>query len=336
LSDRSRLYSIGAQDVITISPKVRGTLGFSADHLNGMQVQMFNSAQTALLPVTCVSSPKNDSFSGCTAHSWNANPQASLSYNLARSDTLYVTFADRGRFPYLKESYSYRLGQAIPNPDLKPEKSRNWTVGYSHFFGARTVAQIDYFHHRLRDAIAPVYVKDPGGFCTNTGTLAGYCSQNVNVAAETHQGFEISVRSTPVSRLTLDLNYSYLNRTILYDFGNVTDVSQVLTTIQILPTLPRNKLVGTAALRLPHRVLAMANMRYEGGITLQDTTYRTSPGNLPYGSAYGTVDLGTVIPVHAGVSVQAGVKNLFDRDYYYTAGYPEVGRNWFFNLRYKF
>jgi len=25
-----------------------------------------------------------------------------------------------------------------------------------------------------------------------------------------------------------------------------------------------------------------------------------------------------------------------DRNYYYTAGYPEEGRHWFFNLRYRF
>jgi len=336
LRDRSQLYSIGAQDVITISERIRGTLGFSADHLNGLQAQAFNSTQTALLPVTCVSSPQNNTFSGCTANAWNVNPQASLSWNLAKSDTLYVTFADRGRFPILKESYSYRLGQAIPNPDLKPEKSTNWTIGYSHVFGSRTVGQVDYFHHGLRDAIESVYIKDPGGFCTNTGSLAGYCSQNVNVANETHQGVEISIRSTPISRLTLDVNYSYLNRTIVYDFGSVTDISQVLTTIQILPTLAKNKLLATATLRLPRQILAMANVRYEGGITFQDTTYKTAPGNLPYGAAYGTMDLGTVIPVYYGVSLQAGVKNLFNRDYYYTAGYPEAGRSWYFNARYRF
>jgi iron complex outermembrane receptor protein len=57
---------------------------------------------------------------------------------------------------------------------------------------------------------------------------------------------------------------------------------------------------------------------------------------MPYGAAYGTMDVGTVVPIHAGVSVQAGVKNLFDRDYYYTPGYPEPGRNLFFNVRYRF
>ncbi len=252
----------------------------------------------------------------------------------APSDSVFVTFADRGRFPVLKDSYSYRLGQAIPNPDLKPEQSRNWNLGYSHFFGAGTVAQIDLYRSDLRNAIQSVYIQDPGSFCTNVGALAGYCSQNVNIGKEVHEGVEFSVRSTPIPRLTLDANYTYINRTLNYDFVNYPEVSQINTTIQILPTLPRNKAILNAVLRLPREVLALAIFRYESGISLQDTTYR--PAGNPYGSCYGVLDLGTIVPIWKGASMQAGVKNLFDRDYYYTAGYPEAGRNWYFNLRYRF
>jgi outer membrane receptor protein involved in Fe transport len=97
-----------------------------------------------------------------------------------------------------------------------------------------------------------------------------------------------------------------------------------------VPIQIRNKLIANAIIRLPHEVLAIANARYEGGITLQDTTYKSGPGSMPYGAAYGTMDVGTVVPI------QAGVKNLFDRDYYYTPGYPEPGRNLFFNVCYRF
>jgi iron complex outermembrane recepter protein len=38
----------------------------------------------------------------------------------------------------------------------------------------------------------------------------------------------------------------------------------------------------------------------------------------------------------AGFSVQAGIKNLFDRNNYHTAGYPEMGRNWYWNGRFTF
>jgi iron complex outermembrane recepter protein len=340
LYDRNHTYSMGFQDVIALTSKLRATVGFSADYMKGMQVQKFNGTNTALIPVTCAEEPKNTSFNGCTAHVWNYNPQGSIAYSMTSLDTLSFTVSDRGRFPLLKESYSYSLGKGISNPDLKPEHNTSFNVVYSHAFPGKTVAQVEYFYNRLRDAIQSVYVKDPGGttapLCSNTGTQAGYCSQNVNVARESHQGFEVSIRSTPWSRLTFDANYSYLNRNMVYDFGSNVDISQVLTSVTILPTYPKNKVIFNATLRLPHDILAMGNYRYEGGITLQDTTYRTAPQNLPFATSYGTVDIGTVVPIYSGFSVQAGVKNLFDRNYYYTAGYPEMGLNWYVNGRYRF
>jgi iron complex outermembrane recepter protein len=334
LLDRAQLFSLGVQDAITLSSRLNATVGFSADHMKGLQAQAFNGTQTSLLPVKCVSDPNNASYAGCTAHVWNYNPQASASYALSALDSLFVTFADRGRFPVLKDSYSYRLGAAIPNPDLKPEQSRTWDIGYSHVFPARTVAQVEFFRSDLRNAIQSVVVKDPASLCTNTGALAGYCNQNVNIGKEVHGGVELSIRSAPHSRLTLDTSYSYINRSLAYDFASVPNVSPINTAIQILPTMPKNKLNINAVLRLPHQVLATANFRYEGGITLQDTTY--SPAGKPYGTSYGTMDLGTSIPIWSGITMQAGVKNLFDSDYCYTAGFPEQGRNWFVNLRYQF
>ena len=339
LLNRAQTFSMGFQDVISLSDQLRATIGFSADYNKGLQIQKLNKSETELIPVTCASDPDNTSFSGCTASVWNYNPQGSLSYAFTSLDTLYFTIADRGRFPLLKESYTYSLGKGIPNPDLKPEHNTSMNIGYSHAFPGKTVAQVEYFYNRLRDAIQPIYVKDPGGiddpFCSNTGTQTGYCSQNVNVAKETHQGFEFSLRSSPVSRLTLDVNYSYLNRTMAYDFGDI-DPDDVLTSVLYLPTYPKNKVIFNATVRLPHEILAIGNYRYEGGIVLQDTTYRTAPNNLPWSTSYGTVDIGTVVPIYSGFSVQAGVRNLFDRDYYYTAGYPEAGRNWYVNGRYRF
>jgi iron complex outermembrane recepter protein len=333
---RSQTFSMGYQDIVALAPRLRLTFGFSADYLKGLQAQRLNRAETGIIPVTCPSDPQNTSYSGCTSHVWTYNPQASLSYTVTSKDNVYFTFADRSRFPLLKESYSYGLGRGIPNPDLKPEHNTAFNVGYSHSFGVKTVGQIEYFYNRLRDAIQLVYVVDEEHLCTNTGAQSGYCSQNVNVAKQVNQGFEFSLRSTLHSRLTLDLNYSYINRNMVYNFGDVANVSQVLTSIQILPTYPKNKVIANFVLRLPREILAMANYRYEGGITLQDTTYRTPPGNLAFSTSYGTVDIGTVIPIIAGLSAQAGIKNLFDRDYYYTPGFPEIGRNWFFNMRYRF
>ena len=135
----------------------------------------------------------------------------------------------------------------------------------------------------------------------------------------------------------MDASYAYINRTINYDFSSDPTVSQVHTSVIILPPLPRNKVVGTASVRLPRQVLGIVSARYEGGITLQDTTYAlSSPLSHPYGESFATMDLGAIAPIYKRVTVQTGIKNLFDRNYYYVAGYPEEGRNWFLNLRYQF
>ncbi|MBN2321459.1 MAG: TonB-dependent receptor [Acidobacteria bacterium] len=344
---RNQTYSIGFQDVFTVTSRLRATFGFSADHLKGLQAQQLDD-DDALTPLTCFSDPDNSSFSGCTPHIWTYNPQASIAYSFTDRDTLFVTFSDRGRFPLLMESYSYRLGRGVPNPDLKAEHSRNWTVGYSYAFASRTVAQIEYFRSDLRDSIHSIYVDDTEGLCDNTGQLAGYCSMNVNVAEEVHEGFEISVRSTPFTQLTLDASYSYLNRDLTYKFADIAE-QDVNEEIDILPSLPRNKVVLNATIQLPHSMLAMFTFRHEGGLNLQDTTWddwevlaeeytfeEYQQLVNPFGASHSIVDLGLTSPSIEGFSWQVGVKNLFDTNYYYSAGYPEAGRNWYFNTRYKF
>ena len=84
---------------------------------------------------------------------------------------------------------------------------------------------------------------------------------------------------------------------------------------------------------LPLQILGLVTYRYEGGIQLYDSNI---PGSSPFGSSFGVVDVGTVASVRSGRKLQAGVKNLLDRDYYYTAGYPQAGRKWYFNLRYQY
>jgi iron complex outermembrane receptor protein len=342
LLDRDQQLSIGVQDAVRILPRLSATVGFSADHFDGLQGQQYNAAMTGLLPFTCQASPNNTSFSGCTLHAWNFNPQASVTYSVSDAGILFVTFADRGRFPMLKDIYSASLGAGLPNPNLQPEHARSWNVGYSHTLKARTVLEVVLFRVDLRDAIESVYVTDPGGSnpataeCPNS-RIIGYCNTMANIGKEVHEGVEFQVRSTPLPRLTINASYSYLNRNIAYDFANLPNVSVPNTSISILPTLPKNKVIGTATIRLPAQILAIVNQRYESGILLQDTTYPTnSPPFSPRSEAYATTDLIGIVPIRSKMSVQAGINNLFDRNFYYTAGYPEPGRNWFVNLRYRF
>jgi hypothetical protein len=117
--------------------------------------------------------------------------------------------------------------------------------------------QLTLFRSDLRNAIESVYVADPGGssaatsLCPNS-RIIGFCSEMAKIGNEVHRGVEFEVRSTPISRLTLNASYSFLNRTIAYDFGALPNVSMVNRSITILPVLPKNK-AGTATLVCPIR-----------------------------------------------------------------------------------
>ena len=164
-----------------------------------------------------------------------------------------MTFADRGRFPMLKDIYSAGLGTGLPNPNLLPEHAFTWNVGYKQIIGAKTTAQIVLFRSDLHNAIESVYVTDPGGttdpFCPSS-KIMGFCSEMANIGKEVHQGLEFEVRSAPIPRLILNASYSYLNPDIHYDFGELATVSPVNTSVTILPTLPKNKFIGNIILPL--------------------------------------------------------------------------------------
>jgi iron complex outermembrane receptor protein len=119
--------------------------------------------------------------------------------------------------------------------------------------------------------------------------------------------------------VTLDANYSYLHR-------------EITGTPAAFPTgTPVHKTVATATLRVVREAMVVASTRY------QDGTVAMSDNGLPLPRArFATVDAGALVPIRAGMSIQGGIKNLLDRDYYYWEGFPEPGRNWYATLRYEF
>jgi len=53
-------------------------------------------------------------------------------------------------------------------------------------------------------------------------------------------------------------------------------------------------------------------------------------------AAFTTLDISGTAPIRRSLSVQAGIKNIFDSNYYYWEGFPEPGRNAYVTLRYTF
>jgi iron complex outermembrane receptor protein len=319
-TDRDLQTSFGVQDAIAVTARLHATLGFSADHLDGREAQDLNSAKTAVAPFqvqgVCTAASAT-TFTSCTDHVWTYNPTGALSYSIANSGTFFVTFAEKSRFPTLRDRYSYKAGRALPDPALRPEQTQNWTAGYSRTLGLRTVAQIDFFHAKVHNEIENISFLSP--LCPSGKGGAGTCQQAVNAGREIHEGANLTLRTTPVSRVTIDANYTFVARRITDPPG-------------LFPTgMPKHKTVGTATVRLPRGTMGLVSARYQSGAV------GMSDNNLPLPVAkFATLDIGASVPIHAGMSLQAGVSNLLDRSYYYWEGFPEAGRNWYLTFRYKF
>jgi iron complex outermembrane receptor protein len=320
-SDRDRQSSFGLQDVITLAPSLRATVGISADHLNGLEAQDLSADRTRVVPfqVAGVCAATAGAFDSCTDHAWTVNPVAALTYAPDAASTLFVTFAHKSRFPTIRDRYSYKAGRAVPNPTLDPEQAKTWTAGYARTIASRTVAQIDVFRSDVRDEIENIFFLSP--LCAAGGGRggAGSCQQAVNVGSELHGGVNLTLRTTAIPRLTVDTNYSFLHR----DISGTSGVFPMGT--------PTHKAIATATARLPYGAVALLSARHLAGIVAM------SDNGLPLPEAtFTTIDVGGTLPIRNGLSVQAGVKNLADARYYYWEGFPEAGRTISMTLRYAF
>lgn len=320
-TDRDRQSSFGVQDAIAITPSLRATVGISADRLNGLEAQDLSSDRTHVVPfqVAGICGAASGEFDSCTAHAWTYNPVAALTFASERTGMLFITVAHKSRFPTIKDRYSYKAGRAVPNPSLDPERATTWTAGYARAIASRTIAQIDVFRSNVRDEIENIFFLSP--LCAGGGGRggAGQCQQAVNVGSELHDGVNLTLRTTAVPRLTLDANYSFLHR-------------EISGTPGVFPTgTPTHKAIGTAMVRLPRSATALLSARHQSGITAM------SDNGLPLPVAnFTVVDIGGTMPLRNGFSVQAGVKNLADANYYYWEGFPEAGRAGYVTLRYAF
>lgn len=320
-----RMISIGFQDVITISSRMRATVGLSADLLDALEAQDLKTTvageggnavtRYSVEPFSCAEA------GSCLVRVWDYNPLASFSYSLSDTGSLFFAVTQKSHFPTLKDRYSYRYGRAIPNPALQPEHARNWTLGYSHAFGLNTVLQAELFRSDVYDAIQNAVI--PAEYenqCPSMG--GGMCQQSVNIGREVHQGFELTLRSTPLSRLSLNANYSFLNWTIP-PVQSVPGVHPVRA--------PKHKVVAVTNVRLPWKSTLLTTIRHEHG-----TVTTNDAGTIIPASNFVTADLGLIALLGKGAAIQAGVGNLFDSNYYYQEGFPEPGRTWYTKLRYRF
>lgn len=285
-------YALGLTDEHRFSQKLSASAGISFNARESDGAEEYNST-----------TKKISQFPANKNSAWNI--QAALSYQFTPSRSLEASFGRMTRFATIKDRYSYRMGTAIPNPDLKAERASHYELKYNDVSISRLRIQAALFYSRINDVIQQV---NNVRFDT---AAARWQSQLQNKGRAEFYGGEAAFNYLMTTGLNAGINYSYITR------KNLDNKSLRFTDV------PEHKVVG---------IIAYTIKRLDLNIDGSYNSFR-------YSTSYGTkapefflLNGGASFAFIPSLRLSAGVNNIFDKSYMLVEGYPEQGRNYFTKL----
>ncbi len=230
------------------------------------------------------------------------NFQVGLYHDLDAQQRLYASIARKSRLPTLKDRYSQRLGTFIPNPDLGREQALHYELGYQgRFERNRFAAAI--FQSELDDLIQSV--PDAGG---------PGLAQMQNIDRARYRGLELEASRTFSQRLEAGIGYTRLLRENLSNNNRLVDT-------------PGHKLTAQGNWR-PHERWQLTGLIEHAGTRWASNTVQLK--------GYTTAGVKAALLLTPALTLETGVDNLADRNIELADGFPEPGRRYYANLRYRF
>lgn len=169
----------------------------------------------------------------------------------------------------------------------------------------------------MKSACGCAAIPDTAKQCSRSA-IRGFCQQTQNIGRTRHAGVELGIRQNIGNQWKLGLNYTYLSRK---DLNNGA--------VALLDS-PRHKLFAFAEYWPNERLGFQVASRAETGRKVSyGSGTRTLGGFAVYDAKASWQPVG-------GLTWEAGIKNIGDKHYELSDGYPMPGRTWFTRLRYAF
>jgi len=282
--------SFGVEDVYKPIARLQIIPGVSYNIRNSSDAEGYNSTSKEVFD-----------FAGNKNSAWNM--QLGTVYSFTENRVLRATVASKTRFATMKDRYSYKMGTAIPNPDLNVERSTNYELTYSDLFFYKLKTEGSIFYSKLDNSIQNMNNVQPGkSQMQNTGT-AEFSGVEASIEYAVHRTVQYGLNNTYIERKNIS------NAEIKY-----TDVPnhKVFTYLQYTP-MKGSYIVGCVEYN---------SKRYS-------TSYGTSTPGFVLLNAKASVKLLKYF------AIEGGVNNILDKNYSLTEGYPEQGRNYFVTLVYR-
>jgi iron complex outermembrane recepter protein len=246
------------------------------------------------------------------------SPRFVAAYKLSPDANLYASI-----------SHGYKAGGNDLNAELPehnrpfaPEKIWNYEVGYkSEFWDRRALLDASVFYLKWNDLQTEV------NYLVTPGDISSAVQVTENASTATSKGIDLQFRVRPINPLTLGLGLGYLDA----KFGSFPNAVVYGVPVNLsglnLPQSPH--FTGSATAEWSQPLSATAN-----GWILYEESYRSSSESNIEAVAAPQLGLGTfpfqmpsfaVANLHAGITIggvsfNAGVNNLFDKEYYTGTG----------------
>lgn len=228
------------------------------------------------------------------------NYQAGVFFDLAESHQLFATFARKSRFASMRERF-YRTGGVPTNPDLDPERAAHYEVGYR--------GSVDDW----LNIGASLYYSDVKDMIKQERNAAG--TYFVNLDRARFYGIELSAEAQVNRYLRIGASLSHLKWKNRTNDDYLTGLPETTSTVYAV-VQPVEKL----------SIIPQVNVssHFYWNKDSKDAYFR-APG-------YATADLKAVYDINDHFSVEAGAKNIFDKEYALSTYYPQQGRNFFLGI----
>lgn len=282
-------FSLALEDQLSLNSRLRLSSGMSYNLRSSIAAEDYLADENRI-----VSFEPNDNAA--------FNLQAGLWYDLSKGQTLRLTAARKTRFATIKDRYSYRLGRALPNPELEAEAALHLEVSYQARLlkDGRLSLEANLYQSNLSNTIQQVDNVQDGLF------------QLQNTGSSRFRGAELSLAYRGAEYLGLGANYSYIEQENL----NRPDIR--------FTNVPPHKffVYGTFKPWSPLEVLLSAEYN--------DRRFSQSYGVAA--DAFTVVNTSAEATIRPWLRLQGGINNLLDTHYELVEGFPEAGRNFFLTL----
>lgn len=231
---------------------------------------------------------------------------------------LRSTYGTGFKEPRLEETFA-GPPYSVPNPGLKPERTRSFEAGFQqNFFGGKYFLSGTYFNNLFYDRI---------DYGTNPVTFIG---QYVNVDRSFAQGAEVNIQAQLRPHLLLNTAYTYTS-------------TEILQAPLCTPANSCDPLLaaGNQLLRRPRHsattLLTYLGPRWGANLSGSFVGRRLDSDFLDLGinhaAGYVLVNVGGWYAVNRRLTAYVNVENATDRRYQEVVGYPALGANFRAGMR---